>query len=229
MRSGHICARVARRCSCSIPPVGESARTGADARGAAEGVGHHARTRCRHRRQRHGPAARHRRVGTRCGELSAAPGDGEFRAADRVSALAVGEAARPAPSWARRTRRTCINTSERSWSESDVKSLASGGKVSLDEASGDHRGPITIALSLSMDAPDAPPPRLTALRRISPLRVRSLQTAGSRAEDADAHHGRRRLRLRVERRRGDSGQRRSVRQHEQLADAAGRSHLDPPA
>ena len=51
-----------------------------------------------------------------------------------------------------------INTSERSWSESDVKSLASGGKVSLDEKAGDHRGPITIGLSLSMDAPDAPPP-----------------------------------------------------------------------
>jgi ABC-type uncharacterized transport system involved in gliding motility auxiliary subunit len=48
-----------------------------------------------------------------------------------------------------------LQTSERSWSESDVKSLISGGKVSLDEKSGDHRGPITIALSLSMDAPDA--------------------------------------------------------------------------
>src|SRR5688572_29258828 len=49
-----------------------------------------------------------------------------------------------------------INTSERSWSEADLKSLVSG-KVSLDEAAGDHRGPITIALSLSMDAPDASP------------------------------------------------------------------------
>jgi len=49
-----------------------------------------------------------------------------------------------------------LQTSERSWSESDVKSLVSGGKVAMDEASGDHRGPITIALSLSMDAPDAP-------------------------------------------------------------------------
>jgi gliding motility-associatede transport system auxiliary component len=48
-----------------------------------------------------------------------------------------------------------INTSDRSWSESDVKSLTAGGKVSLDEKAGDHRGPITIALSLSMDAPDA--------------------------------------------------------------------------
>ena len=49
-----------------------------------------------------------------------------------------------------------IQTSERSWSESDVKSLTAGGKVSLDEKAGDQRGPITIALSLSMDAPDAP-------------------------------------------------------------------------
>ncbi len=51
-----------------------------------------------------------------------------------------------------------LQTSERSWSESDTKSLISGGKVALDEASGDHRGPITIALSLAMDAPDAPSP-----------------------------------------------------------------------
>ena len=49
-----------------------------------------------------------------------------------------------------------LQTSERSWSESDVKSLVTGGKVAFDEKS-DHRGPITIALSLSMDAPDAPP------------------------------------------------------------------------
>jgi ABC-type uncharacterized transport system involved in gliding motility auxiliary subunit len=49
-----------------------------------------------------------------------------------------------------------INTGDRSWSESDVKSLAAGGKVSLDEKAGDHRGPITIGLSLAMDAPDAP-------------------------------------------------------------------------
>ena len=49
-----------------------------------------------------------------------------------------------------------IQTSERSWSEADTKSLFSDGKVSLDEKAGDHKGPITIALSLSMDAPDAP-------------------------------------------------------------------------
>jgi gliding motility-associatede transport system auxiliary component len=49
-----------------------------------------------------------------------------------------------------------IKTSERSWSEADVKSLTSGGKVSLDEKAGDHKGPVTIGLTISMDAPDAP-------------------------------------------------------------------------
>jgi ABC-type uncharacterized transport system involved in gliding motility auxiliary subunit len=48
-----------------------------------------------------------------------------------------------------------LKTSEKSWSESDVKSLLSGGKVSFDEASGDHKGPATIGLTLSEDAKDA--------------------------------------------------------------------------
>jgi ABC-type uncharacterized transport system involved in gliding motility auxiliary subunit len=51
-----------------------------------------------------------------------------------------------------------IKSTERSWSEADVKSLAAGGKVSLDEKAGDHKGPITIGLTLAMDAPDAPAP-----------------------------------------------------------------------
>lgn len=51
-----------------------------------------------------------------------------------------------------------LKTSERSWSESDVKLLTAGGKVSLDEKAGDHKGPITIGLTLSIDAPDAPAP-----------------------------------------------------------------------
>ncbi len=51
-----------------------------------------------------------------------------------------------------------LQTSERSWSESDVKSMTAGGKVAMDEAAGDQRGPITIALTLAMDAQDAPAP-----------------------------------------------------------------------
>jgi ABC-type uncharacterized transport system involved in gliding motility auxiliary subunit len=50
-----------------------------------------------------------------------------------------------------------LKTGDRSWSESDTKSLlAGGGKVSLDEKAGDHKGPITIGLTLSEDAKDAP-------------------------------------------------------------------------
>jgi ABC-type uncharacterized transport system involved in gliding motility auxiliary subunit len=57
-----------------------------------------------------------------------------------------------------------IKTSARSWSEADVKSLSSGGKVSLDEKAGDHKGPVTIGLTLSMDAPDAPAPPAAATK-----------------------------------------------------------------
>jgi ABC-type uncharacterized transport system involved in gliding motility auxiliary subunit len=49
-----------------------------------------------------------------------------------------------------------LQTSDRSWSESDVKSLLAGGKVSFDEKSGDRKGPITIGLTVSEDARDAP-------------------------------------------------------------------------
>ena len=51
-----------------------------------------------------------------------------------------------------------IKTSERSWSKTDVKALTSGGKVTLDEKAGDRKGPVTIGLTISMDAPDAPAP-----------------------------------------------------------------------
>ncbi len=50
-----------------------------------------------------------------------------------------------------------INTGEKSWSESDVKSMMSGGNVSMDESKGDHKGPITVGMSFNEDAPDAAP------------------------------------------------------------------------
>ena len=51
-----------------------------------------------------------------------------------------------------------IKTSERSWSKTDLKALTSGGKVTIDEKAGDKKGPLTIGLTISMDAPDAPAP-----------------------------------------------------------------------
>jgi ABC-type uncharacterized transport system involved in gliding motility auxiliary subunit len=61
-----------------------------------------------------------------------------------------------------------LKTNARSWSEADVKSLTGGGKVSLDEKAGDHKGPITIGLTLSMDAPDAPAPAADATAAVKP-------------------------------------------------------------
>lgn len=61
-----------------------------------------------------------------------------------------------------------IQTSERSWSEKEVSTLASGGQVSLDEAKGDKKGPVTIALAGSTDAPDAPKPPAPAAGTAKP-------------------------------------------------------------
>jgi ABC-type uncharacterized transport system involved in gliding motility auxiliary subunit len=54
-----------------------------------------------------------------------------------------------------------VETSPRSWAETDIKSLLTSGQVSLDESKGDKKGPITIAVAVSGAAtppPDAPKP-----------------------------------------------------------------------
>jgi len=48
-----------------------------------------------------------------------------------------------------------VETSPRSWAETDIKSLLTSGQVSLDEAKGDKKGPVTIAAAVS--APSTPP------------------------------------------------------------------------
>jgi len=42
------------------------------------------------------------------------------------------------------TAQAFVETSPRSWAESDIKTLMTSGKVALDEASGDKKGPISI-------------------------------------------------------------------------------------
>jgi ABC-type uncharacterized transport system involved in gliding motility auxiliary subunit len=49
-----------------------------------------------------------------------------------------------------------VETSPKSWAESDMKTMLAGGKISLDESKGDKRGPIPIAAAAS--APVVPPP-----------------------------------------------------------------------
>lgn len=52
------------------------------------------------------------------------------------------------------TAQSFVETSPRSWAESDVKALLTSGKVSLDTAKGDKQGPVSIAAAVS--APAAP-------------------------------------------------------------------------
>ncbi len=66
------------------------------------------------------------------------------------------------------TAQSIIQTSPRSWAESDIKSLLASGTPSLDVAKGDKSGPVSIAAAASAnpaatpqktgDAPDAPKP-----------------------------------------------------------------------
>jgi ABC-type uncharacterized transport system involved in gliding motility auxiliary subunit len=54
-----------------------------------------------------------------------------------------------------RSAQVFVETSAQSWAETDVKTVLAGGKVGLDEAKGDKRGPVAIAAAAS--APVATP------------------------------------------------------------------------
>ncbi len=55
------------------------------------------------------------------------------------------------------TAQTFIETSPRSWAETDIKALATSGEVALDESKGDKKGPVSIgaAVSASATPPDS--------------------------------------------------------------------------
>ena len=64
-----------------------------------------------------------------------------------------------------RTAQPFVETSPRSWAETDIKGLLTNGQVSLDESKGDKKGPIDIGCAVSAPAaadakaaPDAPKP-----------------------------------------------------------------------
>jgi hypothetical protein len=56
-----------------------------------------------------------------------------------------------------RTPQPLVETSARSWAESNLASLTSDAGVALDTDSGDIAGPVTIAAAVAVDA-EAPPP-----------------------------------------------------------------------
>jgi ABC-type uncharacterized transport system involved in gliding motility auxiliary subunit len=55
------------------------------------------------------------------------------------------------------TAQTFIETSPRSWAETDIKGLVASGQVALDESKGDKKGPVSIAAAVSaaVTAPDS--------------------------------------------------------------------------
>src|SRR5215510_11952260 len=55
------------------------------------------------------------------------------------------------------TAQTFIETSPRSWAETDIKALVSSGEVALDESKGDKKGPVSIgaAVQASVTPPDS--------------------------------------------------------------------------
>jgi gliding motility-associatede transport system auxiliary component len=53
------------------------------------------------------------------------------------------------------TAQSFIETSPRSWAETDIKALVSTGQVALDEAKGDKKGPVSIAAAVSASATPA--------------------------------------------------------------------------
>ncbi len=55
-----------------------------------------------------------------------------------------------------RSAQSIVETSPKSWAETDLKQVYAGGEVKLDEAKGDKPGPISIAAAVSAPAQAAP-------------------------------------------------------------------------
>ena len=56
-----------------------------------------------------------------------------------------------------RTAQSFVETSPRSWAESDIKGLLTSGQVSLDESKGDKKGPVAIGSAVSVAAAASDP------------------------------------------------------------------------
>src|SRR5207245_10493533 len=54
------------------------------------------------------------------------------------------------------TAQPIVESSQRSWAETDIKTLLTSGQVSLDESKGDKKGPVVLASAVSAAAANAP-------------------------------------------------------------------------
>src|SRR5262249_17792116 len=57
------------------------------------------------------------------------------------------------------TAQSVIESSPRSWAETDIKTLLTSGQVSLDESKGDKKGPVALASAVSAAAATPPAPK----------------------------------------------------------------------
>jgi len=57
-----------------------------------------------------------------------------------------------------RTAQAIVETSQKSWAETDMKTMLSGGRIAMDAAKGDTQGPVAIASAVSATATEAPAP-----------------------------------------------------------------------
>ncbi|MGE0393271.1 MAG: GldG family protein [Vicinamibacterales bacterium] len=71
-----------------------------------------------------------------------------------LTAFPMARSVTPGPAGAR-TARAIIETSPRSWAETDVKELLASGKVAMETDKGDRTGPIAIGAAVAAVAPDA--------------------------------------------------------------------------
>ena len=104
-------------------------------------LGHQGRQRRGARRQRHGPDARHRRVGAGGGRLPDAPDQRGLPARHGVPDGAVDDADRGR--FGGHIAQPLVNTSPQSWAEADLSSLSGtgGAQVAFDADKGDRQGP----------------------------------------------------------------------------------------
>lgn len=72
-----------------------------------------------------------------------------------LTAFPMARSVTPGPATGGRTARAIIETSPRSWAETDVKELLASGKVAMEADKGDKPGPIAIGAAVAAVAPDA--------------------------------------------------------------------------
>ena len=202
--------------SCSIPVLKADQPQPAGLQALLKDWGIDGRQRRRPRRQRHGPPARHRRVGAGRGQLSGAPDHRELQPADRLPAGALDDAGRrrrqrPHRAAAGRDQQEQLGRNQPQ--EPDRRPAGEAWTTT------DKKGPVSLAAAVSASGRR----RATAGRRTRRTDGDDPKPAETRIVafgDSDfASNGA----------LGVSGQPRPVPEHGQLARAAGEPDLDPAA